>query len=79
LQPDVILTSGTAATAALQPETRTIPIVFVSVGDPVAGGIVPRLNQPGGNVTGFGFLEATLGGKWLELLFVGSASIVRLL
>src|SRR6516165_3198046 len=69
LQPDIILTSGSVATAALQRETRTIPIVFVSVGDPVAGGIVPRLNQPGGNVTGFGFLEATLGGKWVELLF----------
>ena len=61
LQPDVILTSGTAATAALQPETRTIPIVFVSVGDPVAGGIVPRLNQPGGNITGFGFLGSHAG------------------
>jgi putative ABC transport system substrate-binding protein len=60
LQPDIILTSGTVATAALQRETRTIPIVFVSVGDPVASGIVPRLNQPGGNITGFGFLEATL-------------------
>ena len=68
LQPDIILTSGTVATAALQRETRTIPIVFVSVGDPVAGGIVPRLNQPGGNVTGFADFEATLGGKWLELL-----------
>jgi putative ABC transport system substrate-binding protein len=68
LQPDIILTSGTVATAAFQRETRTIPIVFVSVGDPVASGIVPRLNQPGGNITGFGFLEASLGGKWLELL-----------
>jgi putative ABC transport system substrate-binding protein len=68
LQPDIILTSGTVATAALQRETRMIPIVFVSVGDPVASGIVPRLNQPGGNITGFGFLEATLGGKWLQLL-----------
>ena len=38
------------------------------MGDPVASGIVPRLNQPGGNITGFGILEATLGGKWLELL-----------
>src|SRR6516164_9638666 len=68
LQPDIILTSGTVATAALQRETRTIPIVFAGVGDPVAGGIVPRLDQPGGNVTGFAVLEATLGGKWLELL-----------
>src|SRR5262249_25446255 len=59
---------GTAATAALQRETRTIPIVFVSGGDPVATGIVPRLNQPGGNITGFAGYEVTLAGKWLELL-----------
>jgi putative ABC transport system substrate-binding protein len=67
-QPDIIVTDGTPATVALQRETRTIPIVFVSVADPVATGIVPRLNQPGGNVTGFASFEATLGGKWLELL-----------
>ena len=47
LQPDIIVTGGTSATAAVQRETRTIPIVFVSVGDPVAGGIVPRLDRPG--------------------------------
>jgi putative ABC transport system substrate-binding protein len=68
LQPHIIVTSSTPPTAAVQRETRTIPIVFAGVGDPVAGGIVPRLNQPGGNVTGFAVLEATLGGKWLELL-----------
>jgi putative ABC transport system substrate-binding protein len=68
LQPDIILTSGTPATAALQGETRTIPIVFVNVSEPVASGIVPGLNQPGGNITGFAILEASLGGKWLELL-----------
>jgi putative ABC transport system substrate-binding protein len=45
-----------------------IPIVFASVSDPVANGLVPRLNEPGGNVTGFANYEATLGGKWLELL-----------
>src|SRR5262249_21974754 len=67
-QPDIIVTDSTPATAALQRETRTIPILFVSVADPVASGIVPRLNQPGGNVTGFASLEASLGGKWLELL-----------
>ena len=61
LQPDIILTGGTAATVALQRETRTIPIVFAAGIDPVASGIVPRLNQPGGNVTGFAVLEATLG------------------
>jgi putative tryptophan/tyrosine transport system substrate-binding protein len=68
LQPDLILTGGTPATAALQQETRTIPIVFVSVSDPVASGIVTRLDRPSGNITGFAISEATLGGKWLELL-----------
>jgi putative ABC transport system substrate-binding protein len=68
LQPDIILVSSTAATSALQRETRTIPIVFANVSDPVASGIVARLDRPGGNITGFGILEATLGGKWLELL-----------
>jgi putative ABC transport system substrate-binding protein len=68
LQPDIILTSGTVATVDIQRETRTIPIVFANVGDPVASGIVPRLNKPSGNVTGFAIFEATLGGKWLELL-----------
>jgi putative ABC transport system substrate-binding protein len=68
LQPDIILTNGTAATVALQRETRTIPIVFANVADPVAGGIVARLDRPSGNVTGFANNEASLGGKWLELL-----------
>ena len=68
LQPDIILTGGTPATVALQRETRTTPIVFATVPDPVASGLVPRLNQPGGNITGFAIFEATLGGKWLELL-----------
>ena len=62
------MTNGTPATAALQQETRTIPTVFANVGDPVASGIVPRINQPGGNITGFAAGEATLAGKWLELL-----------
>jgi putative tryptophan/tyrosine transport system substrate-binding protein len=68
LQPDIIVTHTTAATVAVQRETRTIPIVFVNLADPVAGGIVARLNQPGGNTTGFAIYEASLGGKWLELL-----------
>jgi putative ABC transport system substrate-binding protein len=68
LQPDIIVTLGVTATAAVQGETRTIPIVFGSLNDPVASGVVLRLNQPGGNTTGFANLEATLGGKWLELL-----------
>jgi putative ABC transport system substrate-binding protein len=69
LQPDIIVTMGsTPATLALQRETRTIPIVFSSAGDPVASGIVARLDRPSGNITGFASLEAALGGKWLELL-----------
>jgi putative ABC transport system substrate-binding protein len=68
LQPDVILASTTSVAVALQRETQTIPIVFVSVADPVASGIVGALNRPGRNITGFAYSEATLGGKWLELL-----------
>jgi putative ABC transport system substrate-binding protein len=68
LQPDIIVTDSTPTTVALQRETRTIPIVLASVGDPVASGIVARLDRPGGNVTGFANYEASLGGKWVELL-----------
>jgi putative ABC transport system substrate-binding protein len=69
LQPDVILASGGQATIALQQQTQTIPIVFAGAGDPVAGGIVPRLNRPDGNITGFAsMVEPSLAGKWLELL-----------
>src|SRR6516164_8533526 len=66
LPPDIILTWGTPATVALQRETRTIPIVFANVTDPVANGIVARLDDPTGNITGFASNEATLGGKWRE-------------
>jgi putative ABC transport system substrate-binding protein len=68
LQPDIIVTNTTLTTAAVQRETRTIPIVFVTAIDPVASGLVARLARPGGNVTGFANLEPSLGGKWLELL-----------
>jgi putative ABC transport system substrate-binding protein len=68
LQPDIIVTIAYLPTAAVQRETRTIPIVFAAVSDPVASGIVPGLNRPSGNITGFALFEATLGGKWLELL-----------
>jgi putative ABC transport system substrate-binding protein len=68
LQPDIILAGSTPVTAALQRETRTIPIVFEGVGDPVASGLVSRLDRPGGNITGFAAFEAPLAGKWLELL-----------
>jgi putative ABC transport system substrate-binding protein len=68
LQPDIILTQGVPATAAVQRETRTIPIVFANAGDPVASGIVARLDRRGGNITGFARYGASLGGKWLEPL-----------
>ena len=68
LQPDIVVTGSIPATAAVQRETRTIPIVFAGVGDPVARGLVPNLNHPGGNITGFALYEPTMGGKWLELL-----------
>jgi putative ABC transport system substrate-binding protein len=68
LKPDIILTNTTAATVAVQRETQTIPIVFAGVGEPVASGIVERLDRPSGNITGFANLEGSLGGKWLELL-----------
>ena len=67
LQPDIIVASGSTVDAA-QRETRTIPIVFATAADPVTMGIVARLDRPSGNVTGFANLEASLGGKWLELL-----------
>jgi len=63
LQPDMIVAGGTVAAVALQRETRTIPIVFMGGSDPVASGLVPRLDRPSGNVTGFAIWEASLGGK----------------
>jgi putative ABC transport system substrate-binding protein len=68
LQPDVILASTTPTTTALLQQTRTIPIVFATVGDPIGSGFVTSLSRPGGNVTGFSTFEVSLGGKWLELL-----------
>jgi putative ABC transport system substrate-binding protein len=68
LQSDIILATSTPITLGLQQETRTIPIVFASLIDPVASGIVARLDHPGANVTGFGILQASLGGKWLQVL-----------
>jgi putative ABC transport system substrate-binding protein len=69
LKPNVILTFGTPVTAALQRETRTVPIVFAIVSDPVGEGFVAGLSHPGGNITGFHYSEASIGGKWFELLF----------
>jgi putative ABC transport system substrate-binding protein len=68
LQPDIIVASSIAGTVALQRETRTIPIVFANLNDPDASSIVGRLDRPSGNITGFAMLEASMAGKWLELL-----------
>src|SRR5215831_10331173 len=69
LQPDLILSQSTPATAALLQETRVIPIVFTTVADPVGSGFVASLARPGGNATGFLVVtESSMGGKWLELV-----------
>ena len=76
LAPDVIVASGSAAAAILQ-ATRTVPIVFVSVPDPVGSGFVESLAQPGGNATGFIMFEYGLSAKWLELLKEIAPSVTR--
>jgi ABC-type uncharacterized transport system substrate-binding protein len=68
LRPDVILGQTTPVTDALIRGTRTIPIVFVTVSDPIASGFATSLARPGGNVTGFALFESSMGGKWVELL-----------
>ena len=68
LQSDLILSAGTPATVALLQQTRTIPIVFATVADPIGSGLVASFPRPGGNVTGFTNLEGSMAGKWLELL-----------
>jgi putative ABC transport system substrate-binding protein len=68
LEPDVILSSGTPSIGALQQATRTVPIVFAQVPDPVGAGFIETLARPGGNITGFGAFEYGTSGKWLELL-----------
>jgi putative ABC transport system substrate-binding protein len=79
--PDVIVANGTAAVAALQERTSTIPVVFVLVFDPLGSGFVRSLSKPGGNITGFSTFEPDMGTKWLELLkeLAPSLSLVGLL
>ena len=82
LAPDVILTNGTSTIGPVLQTTRTIPIVFVNVTDPVAGGFVESLARPGGNATGFASAEWGMAGKWLELLkqmapHVKQAAVIR--
>jgi ABC-type uncharacterized transport system substrate-binding protein len=68
LAPDVIIAVATPSVVALQQATRTVPIVFVGVTDPVGAGLVESLAHPGGNTTGFSIFEYSISGKWLELL-----------
>src|SRR5258708_9200568 len=68
LNPDLIVCETTPTLKAVAAQTKTIPIVFVSVTDPVSNGFVTELARPGGNITGFTNFEATMGGKWIELL-----------
>jgi putative ABC transport system substrate-binding protein len=77
-QPDLILSHNTPTTAALVQETRTIPIVFAVVSDPVGSGFVANFPRPGGNVTGFTNIEPTMAGKWVELLKEIAPSVARI-
>jgi putative ABC transport system substrate-binding protein len=77
LQPDLIVGQATPVTAALQRETKSIPIVFVVVSDPIGSGFVSSLSRPGGNLTGFVNLEASMAGKWIELLKQVAPAITR--
>jgi putative ABC transport system substrate-binding protein len=77
LAPDVILANGGSTAGPLLQATRTVPIVFAAVGDPVGAGFADSLARPGGNATGFMFVEYSIGGKWLELLKQIAPSITR--
>jgi putative ABC transport system substrate-binding protein len=77
LRPHAILSVTTPVTHALVRETQTIPIVIVSVADPISSGFVTNLGRPGGNVTGFALYEPSMGGKWLELLKRTAPSVTR--
>jgi putative ABC transport system substrate-binding protein len=77
LQPDVLLSQASPATRALQEATRTIPIVFVGVADPIGSSFVASLANPGGNTTGFLLFEASITGKWLAMLKDIAPALVR--
>ena len=77
LAPDVILSSGSPSVAALQQATRSVPIVFVTVVDPVGSGFVESLARPGGNITGFTLFEFGISAKWLELLKEMAPRVMR--
>jgi putative ABC transport system substrate-binding protein len=77
LAPDAILAPGTAAVRSLLQVTRTVPIVFPIIADPVSGGLVDSLARPGGNATGFMLFEYSISGKWLELLKQIAPGVMR--
>ena len=77
-KPDVLVANGTPSLIAMRQVTSTIPIVFVSVADPVGQGFVPSLSRPGGNITGFSVEEASMGGKWLEALKELAPAVTRI-
>jgi putative ABC transport system substrate-binding protein len=76
--PDLIVTIITPSSLALQRETRTIPIVFLTITDPVSSGLVSSVGKPGGNITGFTDYEYSFGGKWVELLKEISPATTRM-
>ena len=77
MKPDVIVPSSNLVTTIMQQETRSIPIVFILVGDPVGSGYVTSMAQPGSNLTGFAVLENAIGGKWVELLLEVAPAVSR--
>jgi putative tryptophan/tyrosine transport system substrate-binding protein len=77
LTPDVLVSNTNLVTAVVQAEVRTIPIVFVSVGDPVGSGFVSNEARPNGNLTGFANWEMSMGGKWVELLKEAAPQVER--
>jgi len=77
LSPDVILVSGGSATQLLLQETRTVPIIFAIVADPIGSGYVESLSRPGGNASGFMQFDNSLSGKWLELLKQIAPNVTR--
>jgi putative ABC transport system substrate-binding protein len=78
LNPDVLIAVTTPAVVALQHETRSIPIVFVNVADPVGQGIIASFAKPGGNITGFGAFEFSIGGKWVQVMKEIAPSVIQI-
>jgi ABC-type uncharacterized transport system substrate-binding protein len=78
LAPDVILAHGTSSIAALKPATQSIPVVFVIVNDPVAQGYIPSVARPGGNITGFSYIDFSTIGKALHLLKEAAPGVSRI-